>query len=194
MPAAELSMPPYVVVITGGPCSGKTELCRYVGRAFPDAICIPEVATRLILSGKTPTVLGLERFQLDVYREQMQAEEEARSRGGLIVCDRGIADGFAYFPGLARKVSTSPHEALKRYDLVMQLEVVPHADTYLENLNNPARGEDHETALRIQAALRRLYSMHPRFYFVTGTMEEKKARALRIILDETDVQNGSRFG
>jgi|YNPNPStandDraft_1061719.scaffolds.fasta_scaffold07809_7 predicted ATPase len=185
MPAYELSIPPYVVVITGGPCSGKTELCRYLGRAFPDAVCIPEVATRLILSGKTPAALGLERFQLDVYRAQLQAEEQARSRGGLVVCDRGVADGFAYFPELSRRVSTSLHEALGRYDLAIQLEVIPDADTYLENLNNPARGEDHDAALRIEAALRRVYSMHPRFYFVTGTMEEKKARALRIMLEET---------
>ncbi len=176
----------FSIVITGGPCGGKTEVWQYLCRAFPWATGIPEMATHLILSGRSQRLLGLERFQLEVYRLQLEAEDKARHAGGLVICDRGIADGFAYLPCLSAIVPVPPEEAIRRYDLVLQLEVIPDPALYYKHRNNPARSEDHEAARRIEESLQRLYSLHPCYHFLRGSLHDKKARALAIIIEELD--------
>jgi len=174
------------VVITGGPCAGKTEVWKYLGRAFPQAVLVPEMATELILSGQTQELLGPEEFQMRIYQKQIQAEEKAREQGTLIICDRGLADGVAYLHSLSCMAGSSHEEILHRYNLIIQLEVIPDPDTYWRSQNNPARSEDHDAALRIEASIRQVYSRHPCYHFLTGTIEEKKREALRILIECID--------
>jgi hypothetical protein len=75
---------------------------------------------------------------------------------------------------------------LSRYDLILHLEVIPDPDTYRRSQNNPARSEDHDTALHIEASIRQVYSSHRGYYFLSGAIEEKREAALRIIVAYLD--------
>jgi predicted ATPase len=173
-------------VITGGPCAGKTEVWKYLGKAFPQAVLVPEMATELILSGQTQGLLGLEEFQRRIHQRQIQAEERAQEKGSLIICDRGLADGVAYLHDLFNVVGISREEIFHRYNLVIHLEVIKDPDAYRKSQNNPARSEDHRIALQIEASIQQVYGSHPGYHFLTGSIEEKKEGALRILIERLD--------
>ena len=173
---------PFRVVITGGPCAGKTEVWRFVGEAFPGGVPVPEAATQLILDGKSEDSLGLEGFQRAVYERQLALEEGGREKGLLLLCDRGLLDGLAYFPSLFACLDVSPEEVLNRYAMVIQLEVIRDPQAYrLHFRNNPARHEDHARALELEREMERLYERHPTYVFLPGSLEEKKREALRLV-------------
>jgi len=173
---------PFRVVITGGPCAGKTEVWRFLAEAFPQGVPVPEAATQLILAGKSEENLGLEEFQQSVYERQRALEEEALKRGALLLCDRGLLDGFAYFPGLFACLGVSQEEVSSRYAMVIQLEVIRDSRVYNQHFSkNPARHEEHAVALVLERALKRLYERHPAYVWLSGSLEEKKRAALRLL-------------
>jgi predicted ATPase len=173
---------PFSVVITGGPCAGKTEVCRFLGEAFPGGVLVPEAATQLILDGKSEDSLGLEGFQRAVYERQLVLEHAGRAKGLLLLCDRGLLDGLAYFPRLLACLDVSQEEVLGRYAMVIQVEVIRDPRAYsLHFSNNPARHEDHARALALERALERIYEGHPNYVFLPGSLEEKKREALRLV-------------
>lgn len=172
------------MVITGGPCSGKTSLWDLLGRRCPGAVRVPETATALILSGRTPGNMGIEAFQRLVFRQQLQAEEDALRQGDFLLCDRGLADGLAYFPGLLASVGISREALLERYALILHLAVVRDREIYARFAGgNPARTEDHTEALRLDRRIERVYASHGRYFRLTGSMKVKQARALEILRD-----------
>jgi len=173
---------PFRVVITGGPCSGKTALWNVLGERCPEAVKVPETATLLILQGFTPRGMGLEAFQRLVFRTQMEAEDRAGALGNFLLCDRGLADGLAYSPGLASSLRLSAESLLLRYALILQLQVIADPDAYaLFSGNNPARFEDHAEALSLDRKIARVYGEHPGYFLLPGSLEDKKTRALEIL-------------
>lgn len=173
---------PFRIVITGGPCAGKTQVWRFLGEAFPAGVPIPEAATQLILGGKSEGSLGLEEFQRAVYERQLALEEAGREKGLLLLCDRGLLDGLAYFPSLLACLDVSQDEILARYAMVIQVEVIRDPQAYgLHFSNNPARREDHTRALALERELERIYERHPIYVFLSGSLEEKKREALRLV-------------
>lgn len=182
MQGRRVNRSPFRVVITGGPCAGKTELWRFMGEAFPKGVPVSEAATDLILSGRSEDRLGLENFQRAVFARQMELEEEALKEGPLLLCDRGLLDGEAYLPGLLSLLGISPEEAARRYAMVLQLAVIQDALVYAAHCStNPARHEGHARALVLERRLRGIYEKHPFYVFLSGSLEEKKAEALRLV-------------
>ena len=178
-PAAER---PFRVVITGGPCSGKTSLWTLLGERCPDAVTVPETATALILSGRTPRSMGIEAFQRLVFQRQWEAEQAALRKGGFLLCDRGLADGLAYFPGLLDSRALSREAVLERYALILHLAVVRDPERYTRFAGgNPARTEDHAEALRLDRRIGQVYGGHAQYFRLAGSMEEKRSRALEIL-------------
>jgi predicted ATPase len=173
---------PFQVVVTGGPCAGKTEICRFLVREISGAVPVSEAATDLILSGQTEERLGLEAFQKRVFEMQRAREEEALGQGPILLFDRGLADGSAYFPPLLSSLGISAEDVLRRYDLILHLKVIQDARAYEKYARtNPARKEDHPRALELDEAIRRIYSPHPAYFSVEGSLEEKKSKALQIV-------------
>jgi predicted ATPase len=173
---------PFRVVITGGPCAGKTEVWRFLGQAFPRGVSVPEAATQLILDGRSEDSLGLERFQQAVYERQMLLEERGRAEGLFLICDRGLPDGLAYFPDLFDSLGVSEEVVLNRYAMVIQVEVIRDPQAYdLHFSSNPARHEDHSRALALERKLERIYERHPAYCFLPGSLEQKKKGALRLV-------------
>jgi predicted ATPase len=173
---------PFRVVITGGPCSGKTELWRFLGESLPQGVPVPEAATELILAGKSEQRLGRVDFQRAVFERQWRLEEEALQKGALLLCDRGLLDGSAYLRDLFSRVDVSPTEAMSRYAMVIQLEVIRDARAYAAYCHtNPARHEEHERALVLEGRLKGIYERHPAYSFLSGSLEDKKREALRLL-------------
>lgn len=176
---------PFRVVITGGPCAGKTKVWCFLGEAFPEGVPVPEAATQLILDGKSEDSLGLEGFQRAVYERQLALEKGGREKGLLLLCDRGLLDGLAYFPSLFECLDISQEEVLNRYAVVIQVEVIRDPQAYsLHFSSNPARHEEHTRALAIERELKRIYERHPTYAFLPGSLEEKKRGALRLVREK----------
>jgi predicted ATPase len=179
---------PFRIVITGGPCAGKTEVWRFLGNAVPGGVPVPEAATQLILDGKSEDSLGLEGFQRAVYERQLALEEGGREKGLLLLCDRGLLDGLAYFPSLFDCLEVSREKVLNRYAMVIQLEVIRDSHAYDMHFgNNPARHEDHERALALEKDLERVYEGHSTYFLLAGSLEEKKREALRLVRERLAV-------
>lgn len=88
------------VVLTGGPCVGKSTLIRMLeARGFP---VVHEMATAAINDGVDPCT-DHEAFQFDVLNRQRRAEASLSS-APLLFLDRGTFDGIPYREIYGRKV------------------------------------------------------------------------------------------
>jgi len=107
---AKVSAGVRTIVLTGGPCGGKSSSLDKIIETFAakgyDVLAAPEVPTILMNGGcRYPGIDGgkkLEDFEIALMSLQMQMEDSfrrvARSTGRptLLVLDRGMADPAAY--------------------------------------------------------------------------------------------------
>ncbi|MBR0153238.1 MAG: ATP-binding protein, partial [Lachnospiraceae bacterium] len=96
------------IVITGGPCAGKSTAMSWIQNAFTErgfkVLFIPETATELISGGVAPWTCGTNedyqkcqvRLQLEKERIFEMAARTMKAEKILIVCDRGALDNKAY--------------------------------------------------------------------------------------------------
>ena len=184
------------IVLTGGPCSGKSTVMDALKKEFRDVLhCVPEVATIVIeLVGAKPPVgdvLGMKSFQRTIYRVQLGFEkvsnrQAVRDGRTALLLDRGTVDGAAYMErgidDLENVCSTSVAEEYGRYRGVICLDV-PSEEIYEANKhNNPARYETYPQAVATGDRLCRVWQDHPDFVRIgngPGGMEQKirEARA-----------------
>ncbi|RNF07760.1 ATPase AAA [Trypanosoma conorhini] len=156
-----LDDPIYRVVITGGPCSGKTSCLSYLRRVFEklnfNVFCVPEVAT-LLHAGGVNLILNTQEERIRQQRvilQMMMMLEDAfyelasmRSRPSLILYDRGTMDGSAYCSeeewNAILKITGYSNEELSdaRYDAVVHLVTAAiGAEEFYTLANNAARFE-----------------------------------------------------
>ena len=88
------------VVITGGPCAGKTTalgaLRALSERAGVPAIFVPEAATDLIIGGVAPwTCASMLEFQTRVMALQLEREAEAAAQAAGYISEDTIAEAAA---------------------------------------------------------------------------------------------------
>lgn len=96
------------IVITGGPCAGKSTALSWIQNAFTQrgytVLFVPETATELITGGVAPWTCGTNldyqkcqmKLQMEKERLFMQAAHTMDASKILIVCDRGAMDNCAY--------------------------------------------------------------------------------------------------
>lgn len=153
------------IVLTGGPCGGKTTSIQAIEEEFKERgyhiIVVPEAATILINSGIRPfgnNALTMDNFQKYVMKTQLFLEEQAMQAAKeidtptIIVCDRGLLDDKAYvsdesFKKLLKEFNLTQFELLNRYDLVIHLTTAADGkEEYYTTENNGARTETPEEA------------------------------------------------
>ena len=94
------------ISLTGGPCAGKSSAVPYLTARLAahgvEVIAVPEQATALMSSGKTPENMGSAAFHSLLFGNQLAAEEAAEKKAResaakkvLILCDRGLLDSRA---------------------------------------------------------------------------------------------------
>lgn len=153
----------YKIVITGGPCGGKSDAIPYLKKHFSEkgykVITVTETATELIKSGITPKTFGsISVFQRHCVSLQLKREEIYCSAASefdsdvIILFDRGALDGSAYttrdqFNQILNSIGYNRTDLYSRYDAVFHMTSVSiGAENFYTTNNNSARTETLEEA------------------------------------------------
>lgn len=186
------------IVITGGPCAGKTTAMSRIQNAFIQmgytVLFVPETATELILGGVTPKSCGTANdFQLCLLKLQRFKEERFAEAAGsmraqkvLIVCDRGALDNKAYmteeaFAGALDALNTNEIELRDNYDAVFHLVTAAKgAEDFYTTANNAARSESPEQAAELDDRLIAAWTGHPHLRVIDNStdFEDKMKRLI----------------
>jgi CYTH domain-containing protein/thymidylate kinase len=194
-----------MIVLTGGPCSGKSSSLAYLTEKLSDhgfmVFVIPETATLITNSGidrrkmnKSQQVVMYEEAILDMQLgfEETYQQTVARifpERKKVILLDRGIMDIKAFIPDddfkmmLKRKKLTEV-KLRDRYNGVIHLVTAAEgALTFYTGENNLARIETPEEALTIDQKIRESWLGHPHFKIIDNStdFEGKISRAFSAI-------------
>lgn len=191
-----------IIVLTGGPCAGKTTAMSWMQNNLPQygykVLFVPETASELIGGGVTPWDCGsnleYQRCQMELQLEKerifRQGAESMQAGKILIVCDRGAIDNKAYmsdldFLQLCEGLHTNEVELRDRYDAVFHLVTAAKGaiDAYT-NANNKARTETPEQATALDDKLIAAWTGHPHLRVIDNStnFEDKLKRLLREIL------------
>lgn len=181
------------IVITGGPCAGKSTAMSWVQNAFTQmgyiVLFVPETATELITGGVAPWTCGTNveyqrcQMKLQIEKEKIfeQAARTMASDKVLIVCDRGTLDNKAYmndveFAETIRYIGSNEVELRDNYDAVFHLVTAAKgAEEFYTTANNSARTETVEEAATLDDKLISAWTGHPHLRVIdnTSTFEDK---------------------
>ena len=183
------------IVITGGPCAGKTTAMSWIQSNFTKmgytVLFVPETATELITGGVAPWTCGT---NVDYQKCQMKLQlekEKIFSQGAatmpvqkvLIVCDRGALDNKAYmtdldFACVLESLGCNEVELRDNYDAVFHLVTAAKgAEKFYTTANNAARTETVEQAAALDDKLIAAWTGHPHLRIIdnaTGFEEKLK--------------------
>ena len=152
------------IVITGGPCAGKTTAMSWIQNHFHElgyaVLFVPETATELITGGVAPWTCGSNvdfqkcQIALQIQKEQVfeQAARSMKEDHVLIVCDRGVMDNKAYmtdgeFALICSDLHLNEIEVRDQYDAVFHMvSAAKGAKDAYTTANNAARTETPEQA------------------------------------------------
>ena len=176
------------IVITGGPCAGKSTAMSWVQNAFTQmgytVLFVPETATELITGGVAPWTCGTNaeyqkcQLKLQIEKENI-FEQAARTMAAdkvLIVCDRGTLDNKAYmddmeFAEVIRFIGSNEVELRDNYDAVFHLVTAAKgAEEFYTTANNSARTETVEEAAALDDKLISAWTGHPHLRIIDNTL------------------------
>ena len=185
------------IVVTGGPCGGKTTALSRIQRDLAHlgytVLIVPETATSLIAGGVAPWTCGSnEEYQKCQMRMQLEKErifEQAAATMGdkriVIVCDRGELDNKAYmtdeeFANVLEYLGVNEAELRDDYDAVFHLVTAAKgAEEFYTCENNEARYESAEEAAALDDKFIAAWTGHPHFRVIDNSTDfEDKMRNL----------------
>lgn len=196
------------IVLTGGPCAGKTTALVRVTEYFSNigykVFTVPEVPTMITQSGwnyMTDNKAFYYEGELVILQMQLaledsimrMAETVAPQQPCVVICDRGTMDISAYispemWQELADRVGLTMQELLHRYDAVLHLvSAADGAEQFYTTENNAQRYEQaNEEGLRIARSLDRkvldAWSCHPHLRVIDNNYDFE--RKLNHVLEE----------
>lgn len=194
----------YKIVITGGPCAGKTTAMSWIQNTFSQkgycVLFVPETATELISGGVAPWTCNTNKdyqecqMKLQSCKEAVfiQAAQHMPQEKILIVCDRGMLDNKAYmsneeFHDILQQMGLNEVELRDDYDAIFHLVTAAKgAQEFYTLANNGARIETVEQASVLDDKLIAAWTGHPYLHIIdNSTNFEEKMRNL--------IQNISNF-
>jgi len=183
--ASQLIEPVSMIVLTGGPCSGKSSSLAYLTEKLSNhgfmVFVVPETATLITTSGidrrkmdGPKQVVMYEEAILDLQLsfEETYARATARifpDRKKVLLLDRGIMDIKAFmaredFREILKRRGLKEVGLRDRYNGVVHLVTAADgARDYYTAENNTARIETPEEAMRIDRRIRESWLGHPQF-------------------------------
>lgn len=198
------------VVLTGGPCAGKTTSINRIKNFFDNigwkVLCVPETATILLGSGVFFYDLNDEAkmlFQENLLKTLLQIEDSInetakhyvseRNQNVLIIYDRGAMDPVAYLNAgdwdvlKARNPEWNEVDLRDvRYDQIIHMVTAANgAEQFYTLENNVTRTESLEVAREIDERLSKAWIGHPVLDCIDncGVFEVKIARALQCVCE-----------
>lgn len=189
------------IVLTGGPCSGKSTFMNlakdYFSKLGYTILIDNESATDLISGGISPATMGMYQFQYYVVGLQLKKEElfdkaahEINGDKVIVFFDRAILDDKGYvsdeeFTEILKGFDLKEEDLPGRYDLVL------HLTTSAKGLNNVysdetnrARYEDTDGAIAVDEMLLRSWSVHPNHIIIDSNenFDDKMNEAIMHIM------------
>lgn len=176
------------IVITGGPCAGKSTAMSWIQNAFTQrgytVLFVPETATELITGGVAPWTCGTNaeyqkcQLKLQIEKENIfeQAAHTMAADKVLIVCDRGTLDNKAYmddmeFAEVIQFIESNEVELRDNYDAVFHLVTAAKgAEEFYTTANNSARTETVEEAAALDDKLISAWTGHPHLRVIDNTL------------------------
>lgn len=167
------------IVITGGPCGGKSTAMSRMQTHFTDlgyrVLFVSETATELIKGGVAPwtcrTNADYQMCQISLQIEKERIFEKAGmtmpDEKVMIVCDRGVLDNKAYmksdeFYNVLSELGENEVELRDNYDAVFHLVTAAKgAEEFYTTANNTARTETPEQAAVIDDKIISAWTGHP---------------------------------
>ena len=198
------------IVLTGGPCAGKTTALVRVIEHFNSlgfkVFCVPEVPTMYSQGGwsyLTPNKQLYYEGELAILQTQLALEDsfmrlaETCTKPAFVVCDRGTLDISAYiapemWQDITRKCCTSTNQLRKRYDAVLHLvSAADGAEQYYTVATNANRYEQaNEEGLRLARDLdkkvNRAWTGHPHLR-VINNHDDFDAKLRRVLKEISNV-------
>lgn len=185
------------LVLTGGPCSGKTTALSKIARELSlkgyKVYLVDEAATRIINSGisleMTPGVTPVDLYDFQSYIAFNQVVSESTIEDAIqktnhdrivVICDRGLIDGAAYidserFNQILDELGTTEAEAKSSYDGVIHLVTAANgAEKYYNLSTNKARKETPEEARKLDESTLHAWMNHPRKKVIDNSTSFKK--------------------
>ena len=186
------------IVITGGPCAGKSTALSWIQNAFTEmgyvVLFVPETATELITGGVAPWTCGSNvdyqkcqlRLQLEKEKVFEQAANTMDAAKVLIVCDRGALDNKAYMDDLEFAqtlafLGMNEIELRDNYDAVFHLVTAAKgAEEFYTTANNSARTETVAEAAMLDDKLISAWTGHPHLRVIDNSsdFEDKMKRMI----------------
>lgn len=185
------------IVITGGPCAGKTTAMSWIQNHFTKlgytVLFVPETATELIGGGVAPWTCGTNLdFQKCLLQLQLKKEDIFRQAAAsmaaskvLLVCDRGALDNKAYmssldFASVLESIGCNEIELRDDYDAVFHLVTAAKgAEQFYTTANNAARTETVEQAAELDDKLIAAWTGHPHLRIIDNATDfEDKLKRL----------------
>ena len=196
---AQLIEPVRMIVLTGGPCSGKSSSLAYLTERLSDhgfmVFVIPETATLISTNGidrrkmdRASQVVMYEEAILDMQLsfEETYARAISRifpERKKVILLDRGVMDIKAFvskndFLQMLKRKGLKEINLRDRYHGVIHLVTAAQgAQEHYTAENNEARIETPEEAIRIDRNIRESWLGHPHFKVIESRADfEDKIR------------------
>lgn len=163
------------IVITGGPCAGKSTVMKRLqdelGRLGYKVLIISESATQFLTHGAEYADPKFQRYLIEYQLEKERiCEDFARHQEGKVVIflDRGCLDCKAYMPedewaDVLKELHTNEIEVRDSYDAVFHLmSAAKGAQDAYNNNDNLARFESLEEAIIADDAVYNVWESHPR--------------------------------
>lgn len=202
------------VVLTGGPCAGKTTLMEKLGNEVDNipnvkVFFAKEAATLLKQSGINFVDAGKdETFQKLIIDHQLTAEASAHTCAVnfaknhpdykvIVICDRGIMDGEAYFKNskefedILMSYGLSKAKVYRRYDMVLFLRsAAVGAPQFYTTMDGTPRDETPEKAIELDKGVYSAWQYHPYFKEVDNSFKfyEKLDVAVRYIFEAAGIK------
>eukprot|EP00756_Hemistasia_phaeocysticola_P031018 Hpha_TRINITY_DN16326_c1_g3::TRINITY_DN16326_c1_g3_i1::g.60210::m.60210 len=196
------------VVMTGGPCGGKSSGMHKLKSMLEEqglgVYVAPEAATLLLGNGADAIFRApdnrrdacLYAFQKTILLTQIGLEDSfirlAKSVGkpAVLLCDRGVLDGKAYadpemWQNLLAECGMSEADLFRRYDAVVHMVTAADgAEDCYGSENNSARTETAQQARDVDEKLRSCYGGHPAVHLIDNStgFQEKVERAVQPIM------------
>lgn len=189
------------IVITGGPCAGKTTAMSWIQNAFTKkgwlVLFVDETATQLSSGGAPWKMTRNNREYQYRVTQLMLAKEEVFTEVArtfeadkvLVVCDRGALDNRAYmtdeeFRYVQEKLGMSEVELRDHYDAVFHLVTAAKgAEEFYTYANNAARYETVQEAIESDDRLIAAWTGHPHLRIIDNrySFDDKMLTLIREI-------------
>jgi len=203
------------VVLTGGPCGGKTTGQTRLSTFFENlgwkVYRVPETANILLSGGvkfETMTEDAREKFQENLLKTMMQIETtffdlaNSSSRNCLVICDRGVMDASAFITRdqwmkILERIGFEEDEIRdNRYNQVVHMvSAAKGAENFYSLENHASRTEGLELARERDTACANAWVGHPIVDVVDNRADfDTKIRYLiRKVADQLNIDVGDRL-